>query len=236
MAKLTRAEFLSELNERIPDNNTRRITPADHRSVEADLAESAVWHDEIGTAATANAEDFAPASHQHAMSDVEGLGSALGQKADKSELEPKAREWASNPEGDEVEDGEFSALHYAARSRAWASTPAGVTVEDGEYSALHYADAARDESQSASASAAAAAYEAGRAEAARDAIVDSDQIYESTAAGLAGTSDEQYFWVVPETVDGSIDLYRNETGSAAPKAKIFNFSFAMKSQNEAWSV
>src|SRR5690625_3903433 len=73
MAKLTRAEFLSELSERIPDNNTRRITPADHRSVEADLAESAVWHDEVGTAAEKDAEDFAAAAHTHAASDVTDL-------------------------------------------------------------------------------------------------------------------------------------------------------------------
>lgn len=76
MAKLTRAEFLSELNERIPDNNTRRITPADHRSVERDLAESAVWHDEVGTAAEADADDFAPASHQHTAADVTDLDAA----------------------------------------------------------------------------------------------------------------------------------------------------------------
>src|SRR5690625_1722845 len=81
MAKLTRAEFLSELNERIPDNNTRRITPADHRSVEADLAESAVWHDEIGTAAQSDAGDFAPASHTHALADITDAGSAAASDA-----------------------------------------------------------------------------------------------------------------------------------------------------------
>src|SRR5690625_368641 len=113
MAKLTRAEFLSELNERIPDNNTRRITPADHRSVERDLAESAVWHDEVGTAAEKDAEDFAAAEHEHtladitdagtaaradtgdfaqtqhthAMEDVSGLDAALGEKVDRSALD-----------------------------------------------------------------------------------------------------------------------------------------------------
>lgn len=76
MPKLTRAEFLSELNERIPDNNTRRITPADHRSVEADLAENAVWHDEIGTAAAEDTTAFAAASHQHAAADVTDLDAA----------------------------------------------------------------------------------------------------------------------------------------------------------------
>jgi len=70
MAKVSRSKFLSDLQSRIRDNEEGAITPEVHRAVETDLAESAVWHDEVGTAAQSDAGDFAAASHQHTALDV----------------------------------------------------------------------------------------------------------------------------------------------------------------------
>lgn len=146
-----------------------------------------------------------------------------------------AQDWAEG-EGEPGDPGSKSAKGWAetaeiARDKAkdWAENPEDEPVGEGKYSALHHAaKAALAETGAQTAQ--------GLAEAARDAIVDSDQIYESTSAGISGTTDQDYFWVVPSTIEGSIDLYRNESGTAVLKAAIFNFSSAMKTQDEAWSI
>lgn len=56
--------------------------------------------------------------------------------------------------------------------------------------------------------------EADRAEAAADAATISASIYEDTAAGIAATSDGEYFSVVSASGDGYLDLYKNDVGAA----------------------
>jgi hypothetical protein len=72
----------------------------------------------------------------------------------------KAEEWAENPEDTEVEEGQYSAKHHAAKASAsvtnaetardyankWATEAADILVNDGvnpsDYSAYHYAQSA----------------------------------------------------------------------------------------------
>jgi hypothetical protein len=97
----------------------------------------------------------------------------------------KAQQWAENPEGVEVETGQYSALHHkekaldaqvaaeAARTGAeiaegnalasenkakqWAENPENVEVETGQYSALHHAAQSAESANNAATSASNAA-------------------------------------------------------------------------------
>jgi hypothetical protein len=67
----------------------------------------------------------------------------------------KAREWAEAPEGVEVEPGEFSALHYAAKADADATATAADRVATGEDATATAADRAATGQDAAAAQASA---------------------------------------------------------------------------------
>jgi type II secretory pathway pseudopilin PulG len=97
----------------------------------------------------------------------------------------KAQEWAENPEDDPVETGQFSALHHAAKAAASASTASAAEAA---------AEAAQDAAETASLAAGA---------------------YPTTAAGLAATSNGDYFWAES---GGVLTLYLNDGGSATSQS------------------
>ena len=73
MAQVSRAAFASSLATLINTNGAGEVTAADVRSILTDLEDSAVWFDEVGTAAASATGDFAAASHNHTVSDVTDL-------------------------------------------------------------------------------------------------------------------------------------------------------------------
>ena len=76
MAQVTRAAFAASLASLIPDNTSGDVTPEDIRSIITDLEDSAVWYDEVGTAAASDTGDFATASHAHTLADISDAGTA----------------------------------------------------------------------------------------------------------------------------------------------------------------
>lgn len=117
---------------------------------------------------------------------------------------------------------------YSPLASSWASAPKGVVVQDGLYSARHYAEKASDSlnatviSQSVSQTARTTAESAqtaaiaarAAAENARDSAVSAAQVagasyFESIADGLAGTSEGDLFMVISSY---GTTVYRKETG------------------------
>lgn len=100
----------------------------------------------------------------------------------------KAKEWADTPENIEVEDGKFSALHWAAKAKnsgqswagkaqQWAENPEDVEVESGKFSALHWAAKAGISENNAESAATDAAQSATEAFGAAAPAWDSGAIY-----------------------------------------------------------
>ncbi|QPM89161.1 hypothetical protein [Pseudooceanicola algae] len=133
----------------------------------------------------AKAQGFAEevAQIKEEFGNVDGAITEARAARDKSEL------WAEEDEDTEVDPGQYSALHHAAKS-ALAATAAGV-AQTGAETAKGGAEAAQ-----AGAELAAAAQD----------------IFESTAAGLASTTEGGLFWV-PSA--GALDLYRHDAGPLA---------------------
>jgi hypothetical protein len=97
----------------------------------------------------------------------------------------KAEEWAENPEDTPVETGQFSALHHAAKAAGSATLAAASETA---------AEAAQSAAETASLAAGA---------------------YPTTAAGLAATSNGEYFWAES---GGILTLYLNDGGSASSQS------------------
>lgn len=97
----------------------------------------------------------------------------------------KAQEWAENPEDDPVETGQFSALHHATKAAASASIASAAETA---------AEAAQDAAETASLASGA---------------------YPDTNAGLAATSNGDYFWAES---GGVLTLYLNDGGSATSQS------------------
>jgi hypothetical protein len=70
---------------------------------------------------------------------IEGSPEILQAKTDAETAADEAEAWAQTAEDTEVETGQYSALHWAAKSEAWADTAEDTEVETGKYSALHWA-------------------------------------------------------------------------------------------------
>ena len=100
---------------------------------------------------------------------------------------------------------QFEAL--VAKAKAWANAPEDSVVENGEFSAKHYAAESEDERQAAQEAREGAEAAVTNAETARDAAFVNANVYADTAAGLAGTTVGDQFqvaegaWLVRYTHD-----------------------------------
>ncbi len=140
--------------------------------------------------------------------------SVIAAQAAAKAARDKAQEWATNPEDDPVETGQFSSLHWAAKAKdeklaaqvartgAETAETNAETAEAGAVAAQVAAELARAGAETAEAN----------AESARDSAFVNAQVYADTAAGLAATSVGQQFQVVS---GDEIIRYRHDAGPVA---------------------
>jgi lysophospholipase L1-like esterase len=126
----------------------------------------------------------------------------------------KAQEWATNPENDPVETGQYSALHWSAKAEdeklaAQAARTAAETAETNAELAETNAETARD---AAIVAKTAAELAETNAETARDAAFVNANVYADTAAGLAAVALNGQFQVVSGT---EVIRYREDAGPVA---------------------
>jgi hypothetical protein len=156
-----------------------------------------------------------------------GKISALPVTLTTDEFALLARAWAANPEDEEVNDGLFSALHYAAKAQASAEL---ADSEGNATIALEAADRAEDAETGAVTAQGLAETAADRAETAEAgalAAAGSQGYFADAAAGIAGTTDGQAFW----TIEGGNRVdYLNDDGTAEPLVETPNAELARQGQ------
>jgi len=140
------------------------------------------------------------------------------------------------------------AQEYAELSEEWA-TKLNSKVDGEDYSSKQYAKNARAGESSAKTSASLA--ESARDQAKdyrndakeyRDDIVNSSawsnaDIYETKADGISGTSNKDFFWVIPNATDDldNFTLFKNNSGTADKIYTLYNLNAFMIEEGTTWS-
>ena len=128
MAQVTRVTFASNLAALITDNTNGDISAADIRSILTDLEDSAVWFDEVGTAAASNTGDFAAASHTHAAADVSSGTFADARIAQTSITQHEAAITVTVSQIGDINTGDNLLMTAAERSKL-TGVEAGATAD-----------------------------------------------------------------------------------------------------------
>lgn len=139
------------------------------------------------------------------------------------------------PDGEQIKSNPFRTGEDGF-ARFWAESQRAEIIAHGAGSTIRWivdlinadeviGDAVTEATAAAAVAVSEAEAAADRAEAARDAAQLNAHIYPTTAAGLAATSDGDYFSVPSESDDEYLILYRNDSGSATEVSRTLSHGF-----------